>query len=108
MDLTMTTRPHPHESVMVLEMVQGFDGASLRVMVDCTLGAGGHSEAILKAHPEIELLIGIDQDPDAIEISRKRLEPFGDRVKLFRANFGSLDEVLKSAGVKHVDGFFLI
>ena len=103
----MTESHVPHKSVMCDQMLAGFEGCNLRVMVDCTLGAGGHAEAILEAHPEIECFIGIDQDPDALALSQKRLERFGDRVKLVRANFSQLDQVLDTLGIEQVDGFFL-
>lgn len=58
--------------------------------IDCTLGFGGHSEAILKLHPEISV-IGIDQDPNALSFSKQRLEHFGTR---FRAESGRFSDVL--------------
>jgi 16S rRNA (cytosine1402-N4)-methyltransferase len=53
---------------------------------DGTLGGGGHTEAILSASPETRV-ISVDQDPEAIEVATRRLERFGDRVKLVQANF---------------------
>jgi 16S rRNA (cytosine1402-N4)-methyltransferase len=61
--------------------------------VDATLGAGGHAAALLSAGGEIRLL-GIDRDPEALEIARERLAAFGGRVEFRLADFAGLDEVL--------------
>ena len=74
---------------------------------DGTLGAGGHARAILEAHPEIKRYIGCDNDPEAIEIARKNLDPWVDKLELIHGNFSRLDEYLKELNVKFVDGFFL-
>jgi 16S rRNA (cytosine1402-N4)-methyltransferase len=63
--------------------------------VDATLGAGGHARALLEAGPEIRLL-GLDRDPDAVDLARERLADFGDRVEVLRANFGDLDAALEN------------
>ncbi|MDQ4149457.1 MAG: 16S rRNA (cytosine(1402)-N(4))-methyltransferase RsmH [Actinomycetota bacterium] len=62
-------------------------------LVDCTLGAGGHAMAFLEAMPDVTL-IGIDRDEEALEVARTRLERFGDRVRLVKANFADLETVL--------------
>lgn len=79
----------PHQSIFVREFLQFFSQTQLKVFVDGTLGAGGHSYEILKAHPEIELWIGIDQDTSALELSKKRLEPLleGKKAHFLHANF---------------------
>lgn len=65
--------------------------------VDCTLGLGGHAEAILTACPQATL-IGIDRDRHALDAAARRLERFGDRVVLFQARYDELPEVLAEAG----------
>ena len=67
------------------------------VYVDCTLGLGGHAEAILTACAEARL-IGIDRDGHALDRAAGRLAPFGDRVALFQARYDELPEVLAEAG----------
>lgn len=63
--------------------------------VDATVGAGGHSRALLEAGPGIELL-GLDRDPDALALAQSRLADFGRRVRLVSANFADLGAVLES------------
>lgn len=94
----------PHASVLLNELVEFFHGQHLHTFVDATLGAGGHSEAILKDHPEIELLIGIDQDPVAREIANQRLKPWSNHVKIVTGNFSELDKHLSALRIQAVDG----
>jgi len=98
----------PHTSIMVDEVLQGFEGANLKVFYEGTMGAGGHGAAILEAHPEIELYIGCDKDPQALEIAAKTLEKWKSKVKFVQGNFADLDQHLAEKGIKKVDGFFLI
>lgn len=73
------------------------------VFVDATLGLGGHTEAILSA-AENARVIGIDQDTAAISRARGRLERFGERFRVFHANFSEIREVLVEARIEKVDG----
>ncbi len=97
----------PHTSVLTQEVLHLFEGLALKVMVDGTAGAGGHAEAILEAHPEIERLIAIDQDPAALEIARQRLKKWGSKVHFVHANFAKLEEILKGLKIDAIDGFLL-
>ncbi|MCA2222707.1 16S rRNA (cytosine(1402)-N(4))-methyltransferase RsmH [Nonomuraea aurantiaca] len=72
------------------------------VVVDANLGLGGHSEALLAAHPSLHL-IGIDRDPFAIEFSTRRLAPYADRTTLAHASSDELADVLARAGRATVD-----
>jgi 16S rRNA (cytosine1402-N4)-methyltransferase len=72
------------------------------VVVDANLGLGGHSEALLAAHPSLHL-IGIDRDPFAIEFSTRRLAPYADRTTLVHASSDELADVLARAGRATVD-----
>ncbi|QCH16005.1 16S rRNA (cytosine(1402)-N(4))-methyltransferase RsmH [Synechococcus sp. CB0101] len=58
------------------------------VLIDCTLGGGGHSALLLEAHPRLRL-IGLDQDPTARAAAAQRLAPFGDRVEIVATNFAT-------------------
>ncbi|MCX4777819.1 16S rRNA (cytosine(1402)-N(4))-methyltransferase RsmH [Streptomyces sp. NBC_01244] len=73
------------------------------VVVDCTLGLGGHSEALLTRFPEAHL-IGLDRDKEALRLSGERLAPFGDRVTLVHAIYADLAEVLDGLRIPTVQG----
>ncbi len=74
------------------------------VYVDCTLGGGGHSKAILeKIYPQ-GLLIGIDQDIEALRIAQEELSSFRDRVILVKDNFKNLGEILSRLKIDKVSG----
>ncbi|MGH9261436.1 MAG: 16S rRNA (cytosine(1402)-N(4))-methyltransferase, partial [Acidimicrobiales bacterium] len=67
------------------------------VVVDATLGGGGHAEALLDAHPHLSVL-GLDQDPAAIAAATARLARFGDRVAVRRTRFDEIATVLTELG----------
>jgi 16S rRNA (cytosine1402-N4)-methyltransferase len=73
------------------------------VLVDATLGLGGHSEAFLQQFPELRL-VGLDRDPQALDLSRTRLAPFADRVTLVHAVYDELPGVLAGLGLSRVQG----
>lgn len=73
------------------------------VVVDANLGLGGHSEALLAAHPGLHL-VGIDRDPFAIDYSTRRLAPYADRISLVHASSDELPEVLARTGHGRIDG----
>jgi 16S rRNA (cytosine1402-N4)-methyltransferase len=73
------------------------------VVVDATLGMGGHSAGILERLPEVTL-VGIDRDPDALAIAGERLARFGDRVHLVHAVYDEIPDAVRSLGIDEVDG----
>ncbi len=77
------------------------DGAA--VVVDATLGLGGHAEALLSAHPALTL-IGLDRDTSALARSQQRLAPFAARVHLVHAVYDRMPDVLAELGIPRVDG----
>ena len=77
------------------------------IYIDCTLGGGSHSEGILEKLSDKGLLISIDQDTNAIEYSKKRLEKFGSKWKVFKGNFENIDTIAYMAGVDKVDGILM-
>ena len=97
----------PHIPIMVEQVLSCFSDSKIGVFFDGTLGAGGHARAILEAHPEIKRYIACDKDPEAIEIAKKRLAPWAQKVEFVHGDFAKLDEYLKEKKVKYVDGFFL-
>ena len=79
----------PHIPVLLTPTIEAFMGINEGVIIDCTLGYGGHSEALLEQNPRIKL-IGCDQDEEALAFSQKRLERFGERVMFEHGNFSSV------------------
>jgi 16S rRNA (cytosine1402-N4)-methyltransferase len=73
------------------------------LIVDATLGLGGHAEALLEHYGSAHLL-GIDRDPAALELAGRRLERFGGRVRLVRGRHEELIEILEREGIEAVDG----
>jgi 16S rRNA (cytosine1402-N4)-methyltransferase len=73
------------------------------VVIDATLGLGGHSEALLQKFPHLTV-IGIDRDLDAIAKATARLAPFADRLKTAHSTFDGISEIVASFGYKKIDG----
>jgi 16S rRNA (cytosine1402-N4)-methyltransferase len=73
------------------------------VVVDATLGLGGHAEALLRAHPQLTL-VGLDRDQDALARSRQRLAEFAGRTHLVHAVYDRMPDVLDELGLPGVDG----
>ena len=76
------------------------DGA---VLVDATLGMGGHAEAFLERFPGIRL-VGLDRDHDALRLAEERLERFADRVSLVHVVYDGIEAALKESGFEAADG----
>ena len=90
----MATYQHtPVLTTRALEILSPALGGDAPVLVDATLGLGGHSEAFLASIPALRVL-GIDRDPEALESSRARLAPFGDRVVFAQCRYDELDTAL--------------
>jgi 16S rRNA (cytosine1402-N4)-methyltransferase len=87
----------------VLALLAPAIGRPGAVAVDATLGLGGHSLALLAAHPQLRV-IGIDRDPEALRLAGERLGAYRERVALHRAVYDELPAVLAAAGVSRVDG----
>lgn len=90
-----TPSPPAHEPVLrrrVVELVSPPLQHSGSVLIDATLGLGGHSEAILKSCPESRV-IGIDRDPEAVALAQVRLRDFGDRFVAVHAVYDEIPEV---------------
>ena len=88
-----TTPPFSHQPVLVDLVVELFAPAPPGVVVDATVGGGGHAEALLDAHPHLSVL-GLDQDPDAIDAATARLARFGDRATVRRTRFDDIARVV--------------
>jgi 16S rRNA (cytosine1402-N4)-methyltransferase len=91
----------PHVPVLLNEVLQSFEDLQEGYFVDCTLGYGGHTLAILKAHPNIKH-IGIDRDNEALDFSKERLHTFKSRSKLYKGKFSTIFPILEEAPIKAV------
>lgn len=91
-----------HETVMRAEVTAAL-APQEGVYVDATVGGGGHTEAILEAHPGARV-IAFDRDDTALEAARARLSRFGERVTLVKTPFGRIQDALASMGVSSVSG----
>lgn len=96
-----------HQPVLLMEVLEAFNGLHLTHFIDGTLGAGGHAEAILKAHPELVSYQGIDQDLDAIAIATERLKLWQGKLHVTHANFAEFDQVLKKERISKVEGILV-
>jgi 16S rRNA (cytosine1402-N4)-methyltransferase len=95
-----------HVPVLVDRVVALFAPALIRpgsVLVDATLGLGGHAEALLRRCPEAHV-VGLDRDAEALSMARARLQDFAERVTVVHAVFDRLGEVLSGLGYGPVDG----
>ena len=99
--------PTPAHVPVLLDRVVALVAPALEhpgsVMVDATLGLGGHTEAVLERIPQARV-IGIDRDVHALERSRERLAPYADRMTFVHAVYDEIGEVLAEQGLDHVDG----
>ena len=111
----METPPVPprHEPVMLDEIVAllapalvEHDPAVPPILVDCTLGLGGHAEALLGACPDAHL-IGLDRDPAALALATQRLAPYAERTTFVEAVYDELAEVLTRLARPRVQGILL-
>jgi len=94
----------PHIPVLYREVVEAFENIQEGIIIDCTMGYGGHSSMLLDANPYIKL-IAIDQDQTAIDFSRKRLEKYGDRVEIRKGRFSNvIKDILKENDPKNIKG----
>lgn len=84
----LSAEPFEHVPVLAEPVLAAFAAlpASGGLLIDCTLGGGGHSALLLEAHPQLRL-VGLDQDPSARAAAAQRLAPFGDRAVVVASNF---------------------
>ena len=95
-----------HTPVLAAETIDLLNIRPDGFYVDGTCGGGGHS-GLIAARLKEGLLLGIDQDPDAIKAAGEHLAPFGDRVKLVHSNFVRLPQILKELDLPAPDGILL-
>ncbi len=90
-----------HVPVLPAEVVSYLEPRPGTVILDCTLGGGGHSELLLEAGADV---VALDQDTEALAHARRRLERFGSRFRAFHSNFRQFPRILEEAGIQQLDG----
>ncbi len=93
-----------HFPVMAKEVVEYLDLPEGAVVVDATVGLGGHSECLLNKHPSISKLIGMDVDQAAISLAKGRLSASEEKVEMVNRNFIHIKSTVNSLGIEYVDG----
>ena len=96
-----------HKPVLVKEVLEGLAPKAGGIYLDATLGLGGHTKALLEEHPEIERVIALDWDEEALELAKERLAPFEDKISFYHSNFKNMELVLSEEGVDAVDGIIM-
>jgi len=97
----------PHQPIMKDEVVASLIVNKSGIYLDCTLGFGGHSDAILKNIDKKGTLIGLDCDQEAYRYSRDRFKDYKDQVKIFNSNYTDYRKILESLNVDQIDGALL-
>ncbi len=95
-----------HVPVMTQELIEHLNIKPESLVVDATVGTGGHALAIAKLLGPQGRLIGIDRDGESLNISRQRLKKFAGQCQLIHDDYRNLDEILDSLGVLKVDAMF--
>jgi 16S rRNA (cytosine1402-N4)-methyltransferase len=96
-----------HLPVLLDETIEQLALSPGAIVVDGTLGGGGHAEAILDRTGPDGVLVGLDLDEEALSAAATRLDRFGERVRLMQSSFRHLGSALKRAGVEQVDAVLL-
>ena len=96
-----------HEPIMLEEVIDGLRIRPGGIYVDGTLGGAGHSDRIAERLNEKGMLIGIDQDGDAIAAASKRLNKYGEKVRIVRSNYAAMRSVLEGMNIHRVNGILL-
>ncbi len=107
-EMPMTAHSHKDIHIPVLlerciELLEPAISKPGAVVVDATLGMGGHSSEMLARFPELNL-IGLDRDTEALRIAGERLAPYGERVHLVHTVYDGIAEAVRSCGFERVDG----
>ena len=92
-----------HKPVLFDEVMDNIITDKDAVYVDCTLGGGGHTEGVLENSSKNSKVVAIDQDVQAIEFAKKRLEKYANKLQIFQDNFRNIDTAVYLAGFEKVD-----
>ncbi len=91
-----------HEPVLTSEVLRFLAPAGRGLIVDCTVGLGGHTRALLEAGAS--RVLGLDRDRDALGAARHALTAYEDRVELVHADYRAIEDVLDARGIERIDG----
>ncbi|MEA2012574.1 MAG: 16S rRNA (cytosine(1402)-N(4))-methyltransferase RsmH [Verrucomicrobiota bacterium] len=97
---------YPHTPIMVSQVLEFLDISKRKRIVDCTVGTGGHTEALLATSDSVDVL-GIDRDPDALQIAGDRLAKYENRLKLYHGHFSDIEEICRENNWDWIDGILL-
>jgi 16S rRNA (cytosine1402-N4)-methyltransferase len=95
-----------HQSVLCAEVIELLSPLAGKMLVDGTLGLGGHTEALLQRDETVQV-IGVDRDAEALALATTRLAGFAPRFRTVHGNFGQLDDHLDNLNTQSVDGVLL-
>jgi 16S rRNA (cytosine1402-N4)-methyltransferase len=91
-----------HEPVLPGETIEQLAPAGRALMVDCTVGTGGHTEALFQAGAT--RVLGFDRDAEVLSLARERLSPWLDRLELVHGDYRGFGQVLDDRGIDRIDG----
>lgn len=97
-------KPKFHIPVMYTEILDSLNLAPGKVIIDATMGTGGHSAGILEKIMPGGMLIGLDRDQESLAVAKVRLREYGDAVKFVHGNFIDIDEIVGQLDIHSVDG----
>ena len=97
------TEPFHHQPVMVDEITKVFERVPAGVLLDATVGGGGHAERLLESYERLSIL-GLDRDEVALAAARQRLARFGDRLMVHHSRFDRLEDAMEAFSVNSLSG----
>jgi len=97
------TESFHHQPVMVDEITKLFENVPAGVLLDATLGGGGHAERLLESYERLSIL-GLDRDEVALAAARQRLSRFGDRLMVYHCRFDRLEDAMEAFSVDNLSG----
>ena len=100
-------RPEPHQPVLYHEIIHALQPSRGGLFIDATLGAGGHAAGILEASSPDGRLLGLDVDPQALDLAQERLATFAGRAVIVQASYTELEQQAGRLGWKAIDGILL-
>ena len=98
---------YPHQPVLVEKVLEFLNPQPDGIYMDGTAGSAGHSIRIGEKISDRGLLISLDRDPDAVDLSKQRLAHLGSRASVIKGNYADLDRIMINRGIKTLNGALL-